>query len=211
MPADEVKRSRIELRHDEVAPLVEPHPADRVARHVHARRRLECFAQVLDDRRALGDDHVAVPQHRNFMPRIDLEELGLQRLAAARMHREVLVVESHLGEHPVRPQLPHRAHAPEREPVRRHQNFSQYGRTSTSSDQALRCCGCSWKYVSAIASGLSSPSGGRSLMRSPKRWWIAGMSIAPSTITVATWIPCGPNSRAIDWATARNPNFVAAN
>jgi hypothetical protein len=33
------------------------------------------------------------------------------------------------------------------------------------------------------------------------------MSIAPSTITVATWIPCGPNSRAIDWANRTQPEF----
>ena len=37
-----------------------------------------------------------------------------------------------------------------------------------------------------------------------------GVLIWPSTITCETWIPCGPNSRAMDWASARNPNLPTA-
>ena len=39
---------------------------------------------------------------------------------------------------------------------------------------------------------------------------IQGWSIAPSITVWATWIPLGPSSLAIDWATALNPNFADA-
>ena len=67
----------VELGHDEEAPLVELGALGRVARHVDVRRRLECFADVLDDRGALADDEVAVPQDRHLVARIELEESGV--------------------------------------------------------------------------------------------------------------------------------------
>ena len=41
-------------------------------------------------------------------------------------------------------------------------------------------------------------------------WTERSVSIPPSMITCATWMPFGLNSRAIDWANARKANFAAA-
>ena len=51
------------------------------------------------------------------------------------------------------------------------------------------------------APAFSARSGMRDSSRSP--------SMPPSMITCATWMPCGPNSRAIDWTSSRSPPLVA--
>src|SRR5205823_12661079 len=87
-----------------------------------------------------------------------------------------------------------------------HQNFSTQGRKSTSNAQAERCCRYTARYVSAIASGRSMPSGPRAAARAspPDR------SMPPSMTKCATWMFFGPNSRARLCARPRNANLPMA-
>src|SRR6266702_4592174 len=99
MATDHVKRVRIELRHDEKAPLVQLGPRLRAPGHVDARRWLERLADILDNRGALRDYHVAMPEHWHLVPWIDLQEFIGVRLATTWMNRAEPVIESHLHQH----------------------------------------------------------------------------------------------------------------
>ena len=59
------------------------------------------------------------------------------------------------------------------------------------------------------ASTFSRPSGPTFSARSGMRDSSRSPSMPPSMMTCATWMPCGPNSRAIDWTSRRRPPLVA--
>lgn len=86
------------------------------------------------------------------------------------------------------------------------QNFSVAGRRSSSCVHPVRSCWYSCQYVSAIASADSSVARSRSGAAARSR----GVSIWPSMMMCATWMPRGPNSRASDCASARRPNLPTA-
>jgi hypothetical protein len=86
-------------------------------------------------------------------------------------------------------------------------NASLLGRRSISKLHALRSCWMRFQYESAIASGLSNGSLGESLylLRT------LGVSMMPSIMTCATWMPSGHSSTARDCASPRTANSAPLN
>src|SRR5262245_18114821 len=90
---DHIQRARVELRHDEVAPLVQSSPPHGVARYIYLHSRRKGFAEVLENRGALSYYQRPMAQHRNLVPRIEpLEFVGVG-LAGPRLDRMTLVVQ----------------------------------------------------------------------------------------------------------------------
>src|SRR5882672_11664512 len=76
MSADHVERACIELRDNEKAPLVESGATLAVIRSIHSPETREPFAQILDNRGALGEDERTMLEHGNFVSGIELLESG---------------------------------------------------------------------------------------------------------------------------------------
>ena len=120
MAAHDVERMRIQLGHREVAPLGDPCPSIGIAGCVDPGGDRERIAKILDDRGTFRDEERSMPEHRNLMAGIYHEKFPRRGLTTPRMEGVIFVLESKLGEHPMRAQLSHRSHSPEGQIIRWH-------------------------------------------------------------------------------------------